>query len=295
MAGALSTAVARFTLTLSREGARIVPLSLAIQVAVPIAELVGELVVSKRAIVTRNYAHVLGLPETHPRVQRTARECFRQFGRYAAEIIHVQSWGTQNVLDRLEVEGAENFDAAEAYGRGIVFVSGHMGATEIAAAMAMLCGYRITSVTETIRPEWLMEYMLRSRERMGIDLLTTGGSGITLLRTLRRGGMAAFVIDAGIERGGAVPVTFFGRETMFPDGPARLARLAGAPLVFGTAVRLPRGKYRASVFPPLISDRDADPDEDARRITQALATTLEGMIRRYPSQWYAFRDVWPAR
>jgi len=295
MSGAFQTALARFCLGLSREGTRIIPLSLANSLSMPIADLVGELVESKREIAIQNYAHVLGRPAYDPLVQRTARECFRQFGRYAAEIIHVQGWGTENVLDRLEVEGAENFDAAEKHGRGIVFVSGHMGATEIAAAMAVLRGYRITSVTETIRPEWLMEYMMRSRERMGIELLPTGGSGITLLRTLRRGGMAAFVIDAGITRGGAVPVTFFGRETLFPDGPARIARLAGAPLVYGTAVRLPRGKYRAYVFPPLIPDRDADADEDAQRLTQALATTYEGMVRRYPSQWYAFREVWPRR
>ena len=245
------TALARFCLGLSRDGTRIVPLSLANQIAMPIASLVGELVESKREIALQNYAHILGRPGYDPLVQRTARECFRQFGRYAAEIIHVQGWGTQNVLDRLDVEGAENFDAAEAHGRGIVFVSGHLGATEIAAAMAVLRGYRITSVTETIRPEWLMEYMVRSRERMGIELLPTGGSGITLLRTLRRGGMAAFIIDANVGRFGALPVTFFGRQTMFPDGPARIARLSGAPLVFGSAVRLPRGKYRAFVFPPL--------------------------------------------
>ena len=293
MSGAFQTALARFCLGLSREGTRIIPLSLANSLSMPIADLVGELVESKREIAIQNYAHVLGRPAYDPLVQRTARECFRQFGRYVAEIIHVQGWGTENVLDRLAVEGAENFDAAEKHGRGIVFVSGHMGATEIAAAMAVLRGYRITSVTETIRPEWLMEYMVRSRERMGIELLSTGGSGITLLRTLRRGGMAAFVIDAGIARGGAVPVTFFGRETLFPDGPARIARLAGAPLVYGTAARLPHGKYRAYVFPPLIPDRDADADEDARRLTQALARTFEGMVRRYPWQWYAFREMWP--
>lgn len=292
MTGAFSTALARFCLGLSREGTRIVPLSLANTLSMPIADLVGELVESKREIAIQNYVHVLGRPAYDPLVQRTARECFRQFGRYVAEIIHVQGWGTENVLDRLEVEGAEHFDAAESHGRGIVFVSGHMGATEIAAAMAVLRGYRITSVTETIRPEWLMEYMVRSRERMGITLLPAGGSGVSLLRTLRRGGMAAFIIDANVGHGGAVPVTFFGRETLFPDGPARLARLAGAPLVFGSAVRLPRGKYRAHVFPPLLPDRDADADADAQRLTQSLATTFEGLVRRYPSQWYAFREMW---
>jgi Kdo2-lipid IVA lauroyltransferase/acyltransferase len=289
----LSSAVARFTLTLSRDGSRIVPLSFASRIAEPVADIVGELDTKHRAQAMYNFAHVLGLAPTHPLVERTARDCFRQFGRYVAEILHVQGWGTENVLDRLEVEGAEHFAEAQAHGRGIVFVSGHFGATEIAAATAVLRGYRIVSVAERIRPDWLMEYMVRSRRRMGIELLPASGSGVSLLRTLRRGGMAAFVVDAGIDRGGAVPVTFFGRETLFPDGPARLARLANAPVVFGAAVRLPRGKYRAFVFPPLLPDRDADADADAARLTQALATTFELLVRRYPSQWYAFRRIWP--
>jgi KDO2-lipid IV(A) lauroyltransferase len=294
-AGTYASPLARFCLALSRNGSRVVPLSLATQLSLPFGDLFGELLESKRETAVRNFAHVLGRPPDDPLVQRTARECFRQFSRYVAEIIHVQGWGTQNVLDRLEVEGAEHFDEAEAHGRGIIFVSGHMGSTEVAAAMAVLRGYRITSVAEAMKPDWLMEYLVLSRQRMGIDLLPANRSGVALLRALRRGGMAAFVIDAGIDRGGAVPVTFFGRETLFPDGPARLARLSGAPLVFGAAVRLPRGRYRAFVFPPVFPDREADPNADALRLTQSLATTLEGLVRRYPSQWYAFRDVWPAQ
>ena len=289
----LSSTLARFNLALSRNGARVIPLALASQLSLPFGDLFAGLLASKRETAVRNYAHVLGRPPVDPLVQRTARECFRQFARYVAEIIHVQGWGTQNVLDRLDVEGAEHLAEAEAHGRGVIFVSGHMGSTEVAAAMAILRGYRVTSVAETIKPDWLMEYLVLSRRRMGIDLLPANRSGVALLRALRRGGMAAFVIDAGIDRGGAVPVTFFGRETLFPDGPARLARLSGAPLVFGAAVRLPRGRYRAFVFPPVFPDRKADPNVDAQRLTQSLAGTLEGLVRRYPAQWYAFREVWP--
>ncbi len=292
-AGTYASALARFTLGLSRNGSRIVPLSLANHLATPFGDLFGEILESKREAAVRNYAHVLGRPPGDPLVLRTSREVFRQFARYVAEIMHVQGWGTQNALDRLEVVGGEHFDEAAAHGKGIVFVSGHMGATEVAAAMAVLRGYRITSVAEPMKPDWLMEYLVLSRRRMGISLLPANGSGVSLLRVLRRGGMAAFVIDAGIDRGGSVEVDFFGRRTTFPDGPARLSRLSGAPLVFGTAVRLSHGRYRAYVFPPLLPDRDADPNADAQRLTQSLATMLESLVRRYPAQWYAFRQIWP--
>lgn len=289
----VSAFLARAWLTFSHTGTRIIPLSLATRISLPIADAVAAIVESKRETARRNYAHVLGRSMDDPLVERTARDCFRHFGRYVAEVIHVQGWSSDSLLDRLEVEGGEHFGQAEAHGRGIIFVSGHMGSTEVGAAMALLRGYKITSVAERIRPAWLMEYMLLTRQRMGVTLLPASRTGISLLRTLRRGGMAAFVVDAGVKGVPSVPVTFFGRETLFPEGPARLARLAGAPLVFGVTVRLPRGRYRAYVCPPIVPDRARQSDADVREMTQRLATLFEGIVRRYPSQWYAFREMWP--
>src|SRR5438093_13441867 len=102
--------------------------------------------------------------------------------------------------------------------------------------------------------------------------------------------MVAFVIDAGVDHRGGAPVTFFGRETVFPDGPARLARLSGAPIVFAVAARRPYGHFVAHIEPPLLSNRKLDADEDARQLTQSLAAAFESYVRRYPSQWYAFRE-----
>jgi KDO2-lipid IV(A) lauroyltransferase len=289
----LTTLTAKLTMALSVTGSRIVPLSLANAFAAPIGELVGKAWANKFEMAKKNYAHVLGLPLDHPQVAATARDCFRHFGRYPMESIAVQGWGTDDVIDLLDVVGGENFGLAEAHGKGVIFVTGHMGATEIGAAMAVARGYKITTVVEEMHPTWLFEYLTMSRQKMGITLLPAERSGVSLLRTLRQGGMAAFVVDAGIDRGGAVAVDFFGRPTLFPDGPARLSRLSGAPLVFGTCVRLPGGRFRAYVFPPVLPDRDADPTADAQRVTQEIALTFEGMVRRYPSQWYAFREMWP--
>jgi KDO2-lipid IV(A) lauroyltransferase len=139
--------------------------------------------------------------------------------------------------DRVDIEGAEHLDHAAALGKGVIFVSANMGATDIAAAVAVLRGFRVTAIIEQVRPEWLMDCVLISRQRMGISLIPSAGAGISLIRELRRGGMIAFAVDAGIDRPDSIPVRFFSRDTPFPEGPARLARLTGAPIVFGVAVR----------------------------------------------------------
>jgi KDO2-lipid IV(A) lauroyltransferase len=279
----------------SRVVGKVVPLSFATAAAMPVADAVFALSPGRREVTARNIARVMGLTPDNPQVKRAARAAFRHFGRFVAESIHAQSWGNEDIADRVDVEGTENLDLAAASGRGVIFVSAHMGATEVAAALAVLRGFQVAAVMEEVRPRWLMETALISRERMGVTLLTPSGAGISLVRRLRRGGMAAFVIDAGLDRPDTLPVTFFGRETRFPEGPARLARLTGAPVVFGAAVRIPHGRYRAVIHPPLYQDSESNAETAIHTLTQEIARTFEDFVRPYPSQWYAFRDMWPGR
>ncbi len=278
---------------LNRAAAPLVPFPLARQIALPGADFVYRFWKRPREAALRNYAHVLGRSVDDPVVEHAARACFRHFALYITEMIHVQGWDTATVLDRLEIEGEEQFEEAEGHGKGVIFVSAHMGSAEIAAAVAVLRGYKITAVTEQLHPKFAMDWAVACRARMGITLLPVERAGIRLLRALRRKEMVAFVIDAGVEKAGAVSVTFFGRETMFPDGPARLGRLSGAPIVFAVAARLPGDRFRAHIEPPLLSDRSLSPEEDARCLTQRLAAAFERYVRRYPGQWYAFREMWP--
>jgi lauroyl/myristoyl acyltransferase len=278
---------------LNRAAAPLVPFSLARKIALPWGDFAYATWKRPREAVLRNYARVLGRSTDDLLVQRTARRCFRHFALYIAEMLHVQGWDTRTVVERLEIEGEERFEEAAALGKGIIFVSAHMGSAEVAAALAVMRGYKLTAVTERLRPQFVMDWAIACRAAMGIRLLPLERAGISLLRALRRKEMVAFVIDAGVERGGGEPVTFFGHQTMFPDGPARLARLSGAPIVFAVAARLPGGRFRAHIEPPLLSERALSPEDDARCLTQRLASAFEHYVWRYPGQWYAFRQMWP--
>jgi len=277
---------------LNRAAAPLVPFALARRIALPWGDFAYATWRRPREAALRNYARVLGRPVEDPLVERAARTSFRQFALYIGEMLHVQGWDTRTVFERLEIDGEEHFEEAAKLGRGIIFVSAHMGSAEVAAAVAVTRGYKITAVTERLRPQFVMDWAIACRAAMGIRLLPVERAGISLLRALRRKELVAFVIDAGVERGGGVAVSFFGRETMFPDGPARLARLSGAPIVFAVAARLPGGRFRAHIEHPLLSQRSLAPEEDSRCITQRLASLFECYVRRYPGQWYAFRDMW---
>jgi lauroyl/myristoyl acyltransferase len=44
------------------------------------------------------------------------------------------------------------------------------------------------------------------------------------------------------------------------------------------------------IGPPIVGEKG----EDATIVMQRIMSWLEGIIRRYPDQWFMFRQMWPA-
>ena len=278
--------------TLNRGLAQLVPLSFGYWLSVPISDIVYLLWRRKRETAMRNHARITGRRPDDPVVERMAHRTFRQFGRYIVELLSVQGWSLEAMRDRIDIEGDEHFEEAMAHGKGIIFTGAHIGSIEVASTLVLLKGFQITSVAEQLNPKIMMDWLRACRAQMGVDLLPAAGAGMTLVRRLRRGGMVALVVDMGVTGGDGVTVEFLGHETVFPAGPARLARISGAPIIFGWAARKPHGRFLAHVSPPILSDRSLSPEEDARQVTHRIVAEFERAVRRYPEQWYVFREMW---
>ena len=101
------------------------------------------------------------------------------------------------------------------------------------------------------------------------------------IRHLKQGGVLWFAPDQETRRGDSVFVPFFGQPAWSLTSTHQLARLSGAAVLPLFHERLPDGRYRIEVLPPL----EGFPTRDATADTARIMATLEGLIRRRPGQY----------
>ena len=240
---------------------------------------------------TRNMRAVLG-PDVPPaEVRRRVREVFRNYARYLIDVLCLPNMGRVELERTVDVIGWEHIPDSLARGKGLLLVTGHIGNWEVPAALLAARGFPVNVIVERLEPPAWNERVQAIRERAGLRAIPMETGAREMFACLRRNEVLALLIDRPLPAGGA-PVQFFGRETRIPDGVARLALRTGAAVI--GAVGLRRGsRFAAMVSPPLPFEPTGDREHDVRVLTQLIATWLEGEVRRHPSQWYMFRDMWP--
>lgn len=198
------------------------------------------------------------------------------------------------VLSRVEFEDPERFHDLRSRGRGVVLYTGHLGNWEVVGSAIAALGQPIWVVVATQRNRRVDTFVRRTRERAGMGVIRAEEGLRPILRALRRNEMVAFVADQDAGRDGEF-VEFLGRPASTHLGPARFARLTGAPIQAGFAVRLSDGRYRCEL-PPAIEVRTDLSDARAEQLALGEMTALlEAAVRRYPEQWFWMHRRWKSR
>jgi KDO2-lipid IV(A) lauroyltransferase len=233
---------------------------------------------------------VLG-PRADPReARRVTRAAFANYARYMVDLVRMPHLEQRDFIDSISVVGWENVDLAYAHGNGVVFATGHIGNWDMAGATFAARGRPVSALVETLKPARWNERVQRTRIAAGVKAIPIESGVRDMLAALRKREGLAVLVDRPVEQDG-VAVTFFGRATRIPGGAATLALRTGSPVVPAALVRNPHGRgYVAHIGPPIVGAKG----DDASMIMQRVMSWLEGIIRRYPDQWFMFRQMWPA-
>lgn len=262
----------------------------------PVAAVVGRSVFSflprRRKVACENYAQVLGLPLTDRRTRRVAWRAFGNYFKMFADFIIMGSLNPQTIRRMVRPQGLEHLQAALDAGKGAIAVTAHMSNWDILAAAAAAYGYPVNAVTSDLPSGRLNDLMVKSRARIGMRMIPLQpGSLRNIIRALGRNELVALACDLYQGEHG-VTVSFFGRPTRLPAGPAAIALKTGAPIVPVWVERRPDNRYIAHVEPSLEVSRTGDPDEDIRVTTTRIVAFFERIVRQAPDQWLVFLPVW---
>lgn len=223
------------------------------------------------------------------------RRAMRSYARYWREAFRLPTVQPAQVLAAARLDGQEHLDAARAAGRGIVVALPHSGNWDVAGLWLVdWLGGPFLTVVERLRPESLYRRFVAYREALGFRVVPlTGGerpSSAVLHEWLTGGGTACLLADRDLS-GGGVPVTFFGRPTTMPGGPALLAARTGAALL-PAVCRFDGAGWRFVVHPPVTV---AGPGRLRDRVTAAMqqvADAFAGSLAEHPEDWHVLGRIW---
>ena len=182
--------------------------------------------------------------------------------------------------------GAEQIEAAYAAGKGIVFLTPHLGCFEITAtAQAQMFGPRFGQMTVLYRPArqaWLKNLLLSARDKPHLKAVPTNMEGVRqMLKALRRGQAVGLLPDQVPPVGMGIWSQMWGQPAYTMTLAARLALQTGAHIVLAWGERLPAAQGYCIHVQPMSQVLAKDVDSVVLQINQAM----ESLIRQCPAQY----------
>jgi KDO2-lipid IV(A) lauroyltransferase len=269
----------------------LMPRSVGSWLAMRIADCYYLLSPAKRAVVRGNLRVILGEEVSPTHLQYHLRWTFRCFGKTLEEFAGRRRFDARFIERYVTFKGVEHVRAARAAGRGAVLVGAHMGNWEMVGAAASLRGAPVLAIVQPHPNPRVHRFFMSQREKLNYRVLPVGHAARPILRHLTSNGIVALLGDRPYGEEG-LEVEFFGRATILPTGPARLALISGAELIPWFVVRRSDDSFMIAFEPPIPRPASGSPRERARAMTQAFARVLETYVRENPSQWLTFYPVW---
>lgn len=247
----------------------------------------------RRAVIRENLARAYP-DEAQGRERRNLeREAYRHLARLTFEILMLPSFGAlkgalpEFVRKESRLIGLENWQRAKSAGKGVLFLSSHVGNWEVMAATgAIHGGMDLMIVTKRLKPDWLHAAIERGRAACGVSATYEPRTLKDVLRHLHAGETVGFVLDqyAGPPVGVRVPV--FGTPVGTTTAVAMLAKRTGASVLPVVNYRSADGSFCVEIREPLEWDAlKAETTEALARNTARYAAEMERDIRNHPGQW----------
>ncbi|MBB5339642.1 lysophospholipid acyltransferase family protein [Tunturiibacter gelidoferens] len=228
--------------------------------------------------------------------ERILRSLYRRLGWLLAEFCLMPGYTPESASRFIRYEGLENYLAARERGKGVLVLTGHLGAWELSSFYHSLMGMPMGMVIRRLDNPLVDEFVNRIRCLHGNRVIHKDDFARGLIASMRAGETVGILMDTNMTPPQGVFVPFFGVQACTASGMARIAGKTGAAVVPGFLLwEESEQKYVLRFGRELEMTHTGDSETDAVTNTAAFTAAIEATIRRYPDQWLWMHRRWKTR
>jgi Kdo2-lipid IVA lauroyltransferase/acyltransferase len=191
----------------------------------------------------RDNLRLSGVCSDQASFRRTLHRNIGEFGKMLLETFAIWFRGEGKLLDWVQgCSGWEHVESALAEGKGIIFLTPHLGCFEI-TSLYYASRHPITVLYRPPKKGWLMPLITQGRARGKVRLAPATTHGVrTLLQALKRGEAVGVLPDQIPAEGEGAWAPYFGRPAYTMTLASRIAQKTGAAVIMAFGERLAQGR-----------------------------------------------------
>ena len=224
------------------------------------------------------------------------RGTFQNLGRLLGEVSQFPRLNRDNIESVVQYVGLENYQHAVAAGRGVILLTGHIGAWELSVFAHSIYGHPMSFLARRVDNPLVEQLAERNRTRFGNRSIDKKNSVREVLKTLKAGGVVGILADLNASREEGVFCDFFGIPACTTAGVATLALRTGAVVLPGYILWDEAAQvHRLHFEPPVETINTGNRDQDVVVNTARYTKVIESIVRRHPDQWLWIHRRWRTR
>jgi Kdo2-lipid IVA lauroyltransferase/acyltransferase len=237
-----------------------------------------------------------GNKKTTGEVLALSKKVFEMIGKNAGDVLRSLRVRTLDDLNKFVVtHGLENYEEAFAKGKGVMFLTSHVGAFDLQITNMALRGLKPHIIGAALKDPKLNDLLLEYRNAYGAVAIERGKESVKLFKVLKSGGSIAILIDQDIRFLKGRFVDFFGMKAYTPIGATILAMRTGAAVVPTYIYLAEDGMQHMHILPEIPVVITGDEENDLIVNTQNFTNITEEVVRQHPEQWVWMHERWKTR
>jgi KDO2-lipid IV(A) lauroyltransferase len=239
----------------------------------------------------------LAFPEMSAREREAIlRSEYRNLGLLLAEFCKMPDYTATTASRFIRYDGLDNYQRARERGKGVLVLTGHLGAWELSSFYHSLMGMPMGMVIRRLDNPLVDAFVNRIRCLRGNRVIHKDDFARGLIASMRAGETVGILMDTNMTPPQGVFVPFFGVLACTASGMARIAAKTGAAVVPGFLLwEESERRYVLRFGEELTVVHTGDAEQDALANTAVFTAAIEGYVRQYPEQWLWMHRRWKTR